>query len=114
MTTASAALACSPGEVVAITPERQWRYADMIHDAARNRLIAVREDHEAAFVAKHGEWGNDLVAIDLRQSVDEIDVTENPGETGSFYIGWGLNRYRLSPGVAIKSAAREHRTRRTT
>ena len=29
---------------------------------------------------------------------DEIDVTENPGETGSFYIGWGLNRYRLSPG----------------
>ena len=45
---------------------------------------------------------------------DEIDVTENPGETGSFYIGWGLNRYRLSPGGAINPAAREHRTRRPT
>ena len=54
-----------PGEIVPITPERAWRYADMIHDPARNRLIAVREDHEPAFVAKHGEWGNDLVAIDL-------------------------------------------------
>jgi hypothetical protein len=38
---------------------------------------------------------------------DEIDVTENPGETGSFYIGWGLRRYRLSPGGEIKSAGRE-------
>jgi dipeptidyl aminopeptidase/acylaminoacyl peptidase len=55
----------SPGELVPITPERQWRYADVIHDAARNRLIAVREDHEPAFVAEHGEWGNDLVTIDL-------------------------------------------------
>jgi hypothetical protein len=43
---------------------------------------------------------------------DEIDVTENPGETGSFYIGWGLNRYRLSPGGEIESAVREHRPRR--
>lgn len=43
---------------------------------------------------------------------DEIDVTENPGETGSFYIGWGLNRYRLSPGGEIEAAGREHRTRR--
>ena len=54
-----------PGELVAFTPERQWRYADAIHDAARNRLIAVREDHEPDMVAKHGEWINDLVAIDL-------------------------------------------------
>ena len=54
-----------PGELVAFTPEREWRYADTIHDAARNRLIAVREDHEAETVAAHGEWSNDLVAIDL-------------------------------------------------
>ena len=45
---------------------------------------------------------------------DEIDVTENPGETGSFYIGWGLNRYRLSSGGEIKSAAHERSTRRPT
>jgi len=54
-----------PEEVVPFTPERQWRYADMVHDAARNRLIAVREDHEPDKVAEHGEWINDLVAIDL-------------------------------------------------
>ena len=45
---------------------------------------------------------------------DEIDVTENPTETGSFYIGWGLHRYRLSPGGAIQSAARERHPRRPT
>jgi len=55
----------APGKVEPITPERSWRYADVIHDAARNRLIAVREDHEDATVANHGEWNNDLVAIDL-------------------------------------------------
>jgi dipeptidyl aminopeptidase/acylaminoacyl peptidase len=55
----------APEQVVPFTPERQWRYADAVHDMARNRLIAVREDHEPEFVAKHGEWGNDLVAIDL-------------------------------------------------
>lgn len=55
----------APEQLEALTPEQAWRYADMIHDRAHNRLIAVREDHEEAFVASHGEWGNDLVAIDL-------------------------------------------------
>jgi hypothetical protein len=32
---------------------------------------------------------------------EEIDVTENPNETGSFFIGWGLRRYVLSPAGAI-------------
>ena len=54
-----------PGELVPITPEREWRYADMVHDAPRNRLIAIRESHEPEVVAEHGEWVNDLVAIDL-------------------------------------------------
>ena len=54
-----------PAELMPITPDRQWRYADAIHDAARNRLIAIREDHEPDVVEQHGEWVNDLVAIDL-------------------------------------------------
>jgi dipeptidyl aminopeptidase/acylaminoacyl peptidase len=54
-----------PGELVPITPERQWRFADMVHDRARNRLIAIREDHEPDVVERHGEWNNELVAIDL-------------------------------------------------
>ena len=43
---------------------------------------------------------------------DEIDVTENPGETGSFYIGWGMRRYRLSPDGEIVSAGRDQRAPR--
>ncbi|HEX6869127.1 MAG TPA: hypothetical protein VF119_10005, partial [Candidatus Limnocylindrales bacterium] len=54
----------APEQLVPLTPERQWRYADAIHDPAHNRLIAVREDHEPDTVARHGEWNNDLVAID--------------------------------------------------
>jgi dipeptidyl aminopeptidase/acylaminoacyl peptidase len=55
----------APGELTPITPERAWRFADAIHDAARNRLIAIREEHDPDVVARHGEWINDLVAIDL-------------------------------------------------
>jgi len=55
----------APGELRPLTPEKQWRYAEAIHDKARNRLIAIREDHEPDVVAEHGEWNNELVAIDL-------------------------------------------------
>jgi dipeptidyl aminopeptidase/acylaminoacyl peptidase len=55
----------APGELTPITPEKAWRFADAIHDAARNRLIAIREDHDPDTVARHGEWFNDLVEIDL-------------------------------------------------
>jgi dipeptidyl aminopeptidase/acylaminoacyl peptidase len=55
----------APERLEPLTPEKAWRYADAIHDPAHNRLIAVREDHEEAMVASHGEWNNDLVAIDL-------------------------------------------------
>ncbi len=41
----------------------------------------------------------------VKQDVDpeEINVTENPSETGSFYIGWKLHRYVLSPAGEIAS-----------
>ena len=35
-------------------------------------------------------------------SPDEITVTENPGETGSFYIGWEFNHYVLAPNGEIR------------
>ena len=31
----------------------------------------------------------------------EIEVSENPDETGSFYIGLEFNRYVMSPGGEI-------------
>ena len=33
----------------------------------------------------------------------DIKVTENPDETGSFYVGWDRNRYLLSPGGRIRA-----------
>jgi len=34
---------------------------------------------------------------------EEIRVTENPGETGSFCIGWQFEHYVLSPNGEIVS-----------
>jgi len=34
---------------------------------------------------------------------EEIEVTENPDETGSFYIGFQLDRYVMSPNGEIES-----------
>jgi len=44
-----------------------------------------------------------LLSETVRRDVspDEITVTENPDETGSFFIGWQFNRYVLSPGGEI-------------
>lgn len=44
----------------AITPETQWRYADVVVDALRDRLICIREDHTGA-----GEAVNTIVSIPL-------------------------------------------------
>jgi len=36
---------------------------------------------------------------------EDIRVTENPDETGSFFIGWQMDRYVMSPdgGIAADS-----------
>ena len=54
-----------PGQTEPLTPDRAWRFADAEADPSRDRLIAVREDHEPDVVAAHGEWVNELVTIDL-------------------------------------------------
>jgi hypothetical protein len=43
----------------------------------------------------------DYVKQDIRP--EEINVTENPSETGSFFIGWRMRRYMLSPAGEIAS-----------
>jgi hypothetical protein len=42
-----------------------------------------------------------------RVSPDEIKVTENPDETGSFYIGWQFEKYVLSPNGRIAADSLE-------
>lgn len=44
----------------ALTPEAPWRYADLLFDRRRGRLIAVREAHEGGT-----EPSNELVAVDV-------------------------------------------------
>lgn len=34
---------------------------------------------------------------------EEIHVSENPDETGSFYVGWDINRYVVSPDGRVSS-----------
>jgi dipeptidyl aminopeptidase/acylaminoacyl peptidase len=53
------------GELRPLTPERAWRFADLVVDRPRNRLLAIREDHEPDTIERHGEAENSLVAIDL-------------------------------------------------
>lgn len=44
-----------------------------------------------------------LLSEHMRRRVapDEIEVTENPEQTGSFYIGWQFEKYVLSPDGRI-------------
>ena len=56
----------APLELEPLTEDgRLWRFADLVHDPGRNRLLAVREDHEPETLARHGEAENAVVAIDL-------------------------------------------------
>jgi len=36
-------------------------------------------------------------------SAEDIDIVENPDETGSFFIGLEFDQYKLSPGGEIVS-----------
>ncbi len=65
----------APEQLTVLTPDKAWRFADFVHDAERERLYAVREDHEADVVAEHGEWVNDLVTIDLATGEVEVVAT---------------------------------------
>jgi hypothetical protein len=47
----------------------------------------------------------DVLSDRLRDFVSpqEIEVHENPDETGSFLVTWRLNQYILSPGGEVES-----------
>ncbi|MDH3748271.1 MAG: hypothetical protein OER97_08690 [Gammaproteobacteria bacterium] len=45
----------------------------------------------------------------LSVSPEDIRISENPDETGSFYVGWDINRYIVSPSGRI-SAVKSRRS----
>ena len=57
---------CGPGEPpTAITPEGEYRYADLVVDLRRDRLVCVREDHTAS----DREAVNTVVSVSCRGGV---------------------------------------------
>jgi dipeptidyl aminopeptidase/acylaminoacyl peptidase len=59
------------GEPAPLTPETGRRYADMVVDRDRHRLIAVREDHAGQ------EPVNEIVGVDLESGEDRVLVSGN-------------------------------------
>jgi dipeptidyl aminopeptidase/acylaminoacyl peptidase len=58
-----------PGEEPqALSPENGHRYADVVVDTPRSRIVAVREDHNAA----EGEPVNELVGIGLEDGEERV------------------------------------------
>ena len=57
---------------------------DVIYAAEKRTIAELLEDH-------------------VKENVkpEDINVTENPSETGSFFIGWRLRHYVLSPAGEI-------------
>ncbi|CAA9432675.1 MAG: Prolyl oligopeptidase family protein [uncultured Rubrobacteraceae bacterium] len=60
------------GEPKPLTAEPDHRYADMVMDAGRNRLVSVREDHTG-----DGEPVNEIVGIDLAGGAERVLVSGN-------------------------------------
>jgi dipeptidyl aminopeptidase/acylaminoacyl peptidase len=68
-----------------ITPEKEFRYADMAFDTRRGRIICVREDH----TVEEREAVNTLVSLDVANN-----------DTGGRVLQWGNDFYstpRVSP-----------------
>lgn len=63
---------------------------DIVYAAEKRSIASLIGDHEQQSVAP-----------------DEIEVTENPNETGSFYVGWHEKSYVLSPAGEIGSDMRK-------
>ena len=64
---------------------------DIVYAAEKPSIAGLIEDH-------------------VRQSVapDEIEITENPNETGSFYVGWRRETFVLSPAGEVASESRRN------
>ena len=71
------------GQPVLLTPQDGYRYADLVIDKKRNRLICIREDH-----TREGEAVNTIVSIDLHGNDNGTILVEG----GDFYAS-----ARLSP-----------------
>ena len=63
---------------------------------------------DIVYAAERSSIAN-LIEDYVRESVtpDEIEVTENPNETGSFYVGWRRENFILTPAGEVASDSRK-------
>ena len=59
-----------------------------------NIVIAAEKPSIANLLSEH---------VKRRVDADEIKVSENPNETGSFFVGFGLDRYVISPNGEVRA-----------
>ena len=62
-----------PGRLEPLTAEGvAWRFADLVLDRDRGRILAIREDHDPDTLRSHGEAENAVVAVDLNDGSVEV------------------------------------------
>lgn len=65
---------------------------DSKKEDAMNITIAAEKTSIASLLSEH---------MKRRVGADDIKVSENPEETGSFFVGFGLDRYVVSPSGEV-------------
>ncbi len=58
-----------------------------------NIVYAAEKPSIAALLAEY---------LNVRIAPDEVRISENPDETGSFYVGWQFARFVVSPDGLIQ------------
>ena len=61
-------------------------------------VIAAEKPSIAKLLSEH---------VNRRVDPDDIKVTENPDETGSFFVGFQFERYRVAPNGEITAETLE-------
>ena len=68
------------------------------HTASRQEEFAMNIVYAAEIMSIPHLLGEHL---EQRIEPAEVQISENPEETGSFYVGWHLERFLLSPDGTI-------------
>ena len=68
------------------------RVRTAVKEDAMNITIAAEKTSIATLLSEH---------VRRRVGADDIKVSENPEETGSFFVGFGLERYVISPSGEV-------------
>jgi hypothetical protein len=75
----------------------QERASLLVQEDAMNIVIAAEKPSIATLLSDH---------VKRRVDANDIKVSENPNETGSFFVGLGFERYVVSPNGEVHTDTR--------